>query len=325
VSGPAHEIAVADIGGTNARFARAQVTSDGNVTLHEPVVLATGDYPDLASAWRTFCSHVEDFEPVGAAFALAGPVADGPFKLTNAAWRFDPGTLPNELGIARVTLLNDFEAIAHAVAGLDGDNHFAHLAGPREPLPRDGRVTVLGPGTGLGIAHYRRHEGIPLVQPTEGSHIDFAPTSRLDDALLGALRERYDRVSVERVISGEGIVHIQSAVAAREGIEPSCTEQLDIWKAGMAGEDALASRAVAHIVETLGRVAGDFALAHGAVAVVIAGGLGQRLREHLCSPNFHRAFIAKGRYRSMMERMPVKLITHPQPGLIGAALAFEGR
>lgn len=316
------EIAVADIGGTHARFARAGLDAKGRASLGETVVLRTGDYPNLASAWRAFLEREADFAPDGAAFALAGPVGKGPFKLTNAHWRFAPDALPGELGVEHVTLLNDFAAIAHAVAGL-GAGELAHLAGPEEPLPEQGTVTVIGPGTGLGIAHFRMHEGRALVQATEGSHIDFAPVCPLDDAILAALRKRHERVSVERVISGEGITDIQAAIAAREGRSPSLTESLDIWKAGMGGEDDLAAQAVAHFVATLGRIAGDYALAHGASAVVIAGGLGQRLQRHLCAPAFHEAFIAKGRYIKLMKAMPLSLVTHPQPGLLGAALAHH--
>ncbi|MEQ8772948.1 MAG: glucokinase, partial [Erythrobacter sp.] len=274
------EIAVADIGGTHARFARARIGEDRQVSLCEPIVLKTGDYPDLPSAWRAFLAREPGFAPAGAAFALAGPVGEGPFKLTNADWRFDPDTLPGELEVADVTLLNDFAAIAHAVAGL-GKDDLVHLAGPDAPLPAKGTVTVIGPGTGLGIAHFRMHEGRALVQATEGSHIDFAPVCALDDAILAALRERFERVSVERVMSGEGIVPIQAAIAAHEGRKPVLDDPLAIWKAGMAGQDELAARAVAHFVATLGRIAGDYALAHGASAVVIAGGLGQRLQQHL--------------------------------------------
>jgi len=316
------EIAVADIGGTNARFARARVTGSGRVELSEPVMLATADFDDLPSAFRAFLAREGDFSPEGAAFALAGPVGDAPFKLTNADWHFDPAQLPARLGLEKVTLLNDFAAIAHAAAGApDGD--LAHLAGPDSPLARSGTVTVIGPGTGLGIAHFRWHEGRALVQATEGAHIDFAPVCELDDAVLARLRDIHERVSVERVISGQGIVHIQAALARRAGCEPAILDEVAIWKAGMAGEEPLARRAVEHFVTTLGRIAGDYALAHGAGAVVMAGGIGQRLHQHLKRSSFHEAFIGKGRYRAMMEAMPVKLITDPQPGLVGAALAYR--
>jgi glucokinase len=182
---------------------------------------------------------------------------------------------------------------------------------------------VLGPGTGLGIAHFRRHKGDALIQPTEGSHIDFAPIDEVDDAILAALRKVHDRVSLERVISGEGILAIHAAIAAIEGEDvDEGQEPLAIWQLGMKGDEPISARAVAHFIKTLGRFAGDYALAHGASAVVIAGGLGLRLHEKLKAPEFHDAFVTKGRYRTMMEAMPIKLITHPQPGLLGAAVAY---
>ncbi|MEO1102786.1 MAG: glucokinase, partial [Pseudomonadota bacterium] len=227
--------------------------------------------------------------------------------------------------LERIDVIEIEPEIVAANAAIAADRrgeHLAHLAGPDDPLPRDDTVTVIGPGTGLGIAHYRGYRGKALIQATEGSHIDFAPVNAVDDAVLAALRCQYDRVSLERVVSGEGIAHIYSAIAALEGTEPSLSEPLEIWKTGMAEGSTLASKAVAHFVTTLGRVAGDYALAHGASAVVIAGGLGLRLHKQLAEPGFHRAFVNKGRYQDMMERMPIKLITHPQPGLLGAAAAY---
>ncbi len=320
------DIAVADIGGTNARFARATLRKGGGIELGDPVVLGTGDYPAFADAWREFLRVEGGFKPAGASLALAGPASRGKFKLTNANWEFDAGSLLDEMGLDRVTLLNDFEAIGHAVADPASAAHLAHIAGPNDPLPRDETITIVGPGTGLGIAHFRRHRGEALIQATEGSHIGFAPVDAIDDAVLGALRKTYDRVSLERVISGEGIAHIYAAIAESEGANTARRDPLDIWQSGQQpnaqSADPLAARAVAHFVKTLGRIAGDYALAHGASGVVMAGGLGLRLHGHLKAPAFHEAFAGKGRYRAMMEAMPIKLITHPQPGMLGAAAAY---
>lgn len=317
------EIAVADIGGTNARFARASRGADGTIALGEARVLATGDFEKFTDGWNAFLSSQPGFEPAGAALALAGPVSQGRFKLTNAHWEFDQATLPGEMEVDRVALLNDFEAIAHAIAGLGESDKLDHIAGPLDPLPRGKTITVIGPGTGLGIAHFRFHHSETLVQATEGSHIDFAPVDETDDRALAALRKIYDRVSLERVVSGEGIVHIHAAICEIEGKPNEANRTpLDIWQTGMSGQEHLAARAVTHFVKTLGRIAGDYALAQGAGGVVIAGGLGLRLREKLKAPEFHANFVAKGRYRKMMEAMPIKLIIHPQPGLLGAATAF---
>lgn len=323
------ELAVADIGGTHARFARAVITASGAVSLDEPLVLKTDDYPDLAAAWRPFLSQHPGFEPQGASLALAGPVAgDTPFKLTNNDWAFEPASMPASLGVKHLTLLNDFAAIAHGIAAPGAPLEL--LAGPEKGLPSEGTVTVIGPGTGLGIAHIRFAEGRALIQATEGSHVDFAPINAVDDAVLARLRGLYPRVSLERVISGSGIAHIYAAIAALEGgdtaIPCPTPDPLTIWQAGLArgaeASDPIATRAARHFVTTLGRVAGDYALAHGASAVVIAGGLGLRLADHLRQESFHAAFCNKGRYRAMMERMPILLATHEQPGLVGAAYAF---
>ncbi len=310
--------AVADIGGTNARFAKAYVDQDQAIVLGDPVTLATGDYATFAQAWDAFLASDPGVRPRGASLALAGPVSQSRFKLANADWTFDNETLADEVGLDRLVLLNDFEAIAHAIAGDLSAGHLEHIAGPSSGLPEDGTITVIGPGTGLGIAYLRIVDGCALIQATEGSHIDFAPVCDLDDRVLALLRARHDRVSVERVISGDGIAWIHAALTG----QPTPGDPLPIWRAGLSGQDALAARAVAHFVTTLGRIAGDYALAHGSGGVVLAGGLGLRLHEHFAEPAFHDSFIAKGRYCAMMEAIPIKLITHPQPGLLGAAHAF---
>jgi glucokinase len=317
------EIAVADIGGTNARFARAWQSKEGGIALGDPVILATREYSGFADAWRTFLLQQQQFEPHGAALALAGPANLDRFKLTNANWEFDTATLLDDMAVPRLTLLNDFEAIAHAIASNVLAEDLMHIAGPPDPLPRDDTVTVIGPGTGLGIAYYSRHRGKPLIHATEGAHIDFAPVDRIDDAILAALRKRHDRVSLERVISGDGIAAIYSAIAQLEGGSAEETPGArQIWQLAMTGDEPVARAALAQFVKTLGRAAGDYALAQGASAVVLAGGIGQRLAKHYAAPAFHEAFCNKGRYRAMMEAMPIKLMVHPQPGLIGAAAAY---
>ena len=227
------------------------------------------------------------------------------------------------MGLAKVTLLNDFAAVAHAVANDSEGTSLTPLAGPDGWCASSKRVTIIGPGTGLGIAHYTWHAGKPLIQATEGAHIDFAPVDAVDDALLSRLRKSHERVSLERVVSGAGIADIYAVISELSGEDPLLSHQLDIWESGFAGTDPVAVKSIAHFVKTLGRAAGDYALAHGSSAVVIAGGLGQRLEAQLRAADFHAAFLDKGRYRSMMEAIPIILITHPQPGLLGAAAAYK--
>jgi glucokinase len=183
-------------------------------------------------------------------------------------------------------------------------------------------ISIVGPGTGLGVAQLLRREGGVHVIETEGGHLDFAPLDEFDDQLLRHLRRHYGRVSVERLASGPGLANIHDMLCELQGRTSSGRDEKALWAAALAGADPLADAALERFCMILGAAAGDIALAQGASAVVIAGGIGQRLADRLPRSGFHSRFTAKGRYRDMLAAMPVKLITHPQPGLFGAAAAF---
>jgi glucokinase len=314
------DLIAVDIGGTHARFARATVI-DGAITLSEVRTLQTDDYVSLQTAWDAYRAIEGGDLPPAAAIGIAGPVGGSTVRMTNNSWSFHPAALPAQLKVDRLTVINDFGAVAHAAARAP-DSEFLHLAGPNGPLPATGTVSVIGPGTGLGVAHFHRFAGGYHVQPTEGGHVDFAPVDAIDDAMLLRLRKRHRRVSAERIVSGPGIVEIHEALAAYEGRPVKELEDTEIWQAGLENRDSLAVAAVERFCQSLGSVAGDYALAHGAAGVVIAGGLGQRLRNLLPSSGFAERFRFKGRYEQMMAGIPVKLITLTEPGLYGAAAAF---
>jgi len=316
------DLIAVDVGGTHARFAPVSISADGTIALGEAVTLKTSDHASLRTAWTEFASRLPGPVPHAAAIAIAGPVTGEIVRMTNNSWVLDTGALDEQLGLDRVTVINDFGAVAHAVAHAPQES-LVHLAGPDVPLPATGTVSVIGPGTGLGVAHFHRVEGgFYHVQATEGGHTDFAPVDRVDDLMLARLREQHTRVSTERVVSGPGIVQIHRALAALEGRTVPELDDRSIWQAGLAGTDDLCVAAVDRFCLSLGSVAGDYALAHGAAAVVIAGGLGLRLADRLPRSGFAQRFVFKGRYQQMMAGMPVKLITHPQPGLFGAVAAF---
>lgn len=316
------DIVAIDIGGTHARFARAGVGADGAIELGEPVTLKTSDHASFQTAWEAYVERSGGERPRAAAIAIAGPVGGEVIRFTNNPWVIRPASIHDELGIDAYTLVNDFEAVGHAVARAQpGD--FVRLTGPDEPLPPAGIISVVGPGTGLGVAHvWRDGAGRYRVQATEGGHIDFAPIDAIEDAILVRLRQRYRRVSAERVVSGPGLVDIHEVLAALEGKAVPPRDDKALWQAGTGGGDSLAAAAVDRFCMSLGSVAGDIALAQGASGVVIAGGLGLRIKDTLLRSDFAGRFCAKGRFAGMMAGMPVKLITHPQPGLLGAAAAF---
>lgn len=314
-------IVTTDIGGTHARFALATLDRGKVVELSEPVTLSTSEHASFQTAWEEFGRRSGIELPDELAMSFAGPVDGELLKLTNNPWVIRPALMLEKLGVGRFRIVNDFGAIAFAVAEL-GDEHFLHLCGPKMPLPREGVTTILGPGTGLGVAQLLKVGEHSHVIETEGGHVDFAPLDSLEDQILAHLRRSFRRVSVERLVSGSGLVNIYNALAAIEGKAVTPPEDKALWAAALEGSDALAAAALDRFCLSLGAVAGDLALAHGANGVVIAGGLGWRLRDHLHRSGFDDRFIAKGRFERRMENIPVKLITHPQPGLFGAAVAF---
>ncbi len=314
------DIVTADLGGTHARFAIA-TRQDGHIELSSELVLKTAQYASLQSAWEVFAAHIGRPLPRHASIAVACPANSDVLKFTNSPWVIRVSALKQQLGLDEVLVINDFAAVGHAVANLR-DDQFRHLCGPGASLPVDGVISVVGPGTGLGVSQIVRHRHGYEVISTEGGHTSFAPFDRLEDQILSHLRQRYLRVSAERILSGPGLANIYAALAAIEQRPAHVTDDKSLWETALRGDDTLASAALDRFCLCLGVCAGDIALAQGANAVVIAGGLGLRIADVLASSGFAQRFVAKGRFESLMAAMPVKIITHKQPGLFGAAAAF---
>lgn len=314
------ELVTVDIGGTHARFALAEVAKGKVLSLERETTLKTAEHASLQTAWEHFGRSVGRPLPTAAAIALAGPAQGSVIKLTNNPWVIRPALINERLGLHRHILINDFAAVAHAVAQV-GPEHFLHLAGPNEPLPL-GTISVVGPGTGLGVACLHRDRTGYRVIATEGGHIGYAPTDAIEDAVLARLRQSHLRVSVERVVAGPGLAAIYATLARLENMAVRELSDQDLWSLALSGADGLATAALDRFCLALGSVAGDLALAQGANATVIAGGLGYRIRDHLIRSGFTERYRSKGRFEAMMTSLPVKLIIHPQPGLFGAAAAF---
>lgn len=315
------ELVAADIGGSHARFALAQVEGGKVTSLGEAVTFRTVEHASLQTAWATFSERVGRALPRAAAIAVACPIAGEMLKLTNNPWIVRPEMIGKGLGLDRITLINDFGAIGHAVTRV-GPEHLRHLCGLDVHLPEEGVISIVGPGSGLGVAQVLRREGRNYVIECEGGHIDFAPVDGIEDTILARLRIRYGRVSAERVVSGSGLANIYEGLAAIEGRAFESMDNQALWSAALTGDDSLAVAALDRFCLALGSVTGNIALAHGANAVVIAGGLGLRIAHLLPSSGFAGRFTAKGRFESRLATIPVKVITHPQPGLFGAAAAF---
>jgi glucokinase len=315
------EVVVADIGGTHARFAIATIEGQKIVGLAKQVTMKNVDHASLQIAWEAYGREIGRALPASASFAVAAPVGGEVLQLTNSSWMIRPAQLSETLGLDRFTLINDFGAIGHAAALL-GPEYFDHICGPDEAMSGPGLISVVGPGTGLGLAHVLQMTGGYLVTETEGGHIDFAPHDQVEDRLLEKLRLTHRRVSVERIVSGPGLQVIYKTFAEMEGRPAQQLDDKTLWELALSGKDSIASAAFDRFCMCLGSIAGDYALTQGASKVVIAGGLGSRIAHRLPSSGFRERFRAKGRFESLMERIPVKQLNHEQPGLYGAAGAF---
>ena len=315
------EVVAVDIGGTHARFAIAEVAQGRVRALGDPVTLKTAEHASFRTAWEAFAASCGAPLPRAAAIAIACPIRGDVLQLTNNPWIIRPALIPERLGVDSHVVVNDFEAVGHAVAQVDGPQ-LRHICGPDVPLPRHGITSIVGPGTGLGVGQLFCTGESYHVIACEGGHVDFAPLDSIEDAVLADLRKQFRRVSVERVVSGPGLAAIHRVLARLEGKQASERDDKALWTAALEGSDSLAAAALDRFCLSLGAIAGDFALAHGPTAVVIAGGVGLRIADHLAHSGFAERFAAKGRFETLMRSIPVKLITHPQPGLFGAAAAY---
>jgi glucokinase len=316
------DIVAADIGGTNARFARASIDDAGNPTLGTVRKYKVAEYASLQSCWNAFARDEGEPLPKKASIAFATAIGREVIKLTNSSWVIHPDTLDDDLGLERLSLVNDFEAVAHAVSRLPADN-MELLFGPDRSLPENGTVTILGPGTGLGVAMISFTNGVPHVIATEGGHLDFAPLDAIEGRILDYLRDKFLRVSTERVVSGPGLNNLYKAMATIGHERVTLMEDAELWQAALDETDAFAVMALERFCLCYGAVAGDLALAHGPHHVVLAGGLTQRMQHMLTGSGFHERFIAKGRFEALMRSIPIHLAKHEEIGLFGAAAAYR--
>jgi glucokinase len=309
---------IGDIGGTNARFAIANTGSPG---FSDAMTLQCADHASADDAIRHYLDEVTAASPDVICLAVAGPVIDGTVQVTNNHWTLSIVDIAADFGISDVQLLNDFEAVAFSIPQLQaGDTEVIGLPDRKPTLGENFNIAILGPGTGLGTAGLvsRRKTIIPIVG--EGGHVGFAPKSQVQVDILNTLRSKFDRVSVERLVSGSGLENIYWALTRIHGEQRTPLSAKDIFAVSFDNGDPRASEAVHMFYEILGQVAGDLALTLGATdGVYLAGGIAMRYPNLLQDSGFRNAFDNKGRHRALMERIPTLLITHDEPGLLGAA------
>jgi len=308
---------IGDIGGTNARFAFANTQNTG---FSNEMTLNCADYDSAEDAISFYLRQFGLSVPHVMCLAVAGPVIDQCVSFTNNHWNIDSNELGRIFTNSKVHLLNDFEAIAYSIPLLGEDDLTrVGVVKPDTDSNDDFTFGVIGPGTGLGSAGLLGRSGNIYPVIGEGSHAGFAPETHLQFEVLKQLRERYERVSDERLLSGPGLENIYWALRKIHGQKSRQITAVEVFTRALSNEDVYAAECLQLFYEALGQVAGNQALALGAFdGIYLAGGILKRYPDLLKTSSFRSGFENKGRHRSLMERIPTLLILHSQPGLLGA-------
>ena len=310
-------ILIADIGGTNARFAIAGQTPGCFDRLE---VLQCADYEavDLALAAYLDIQSIDHLD--GICIAAAGPIQNQTIQMTNNHWFINMSELEHKFGTESSRLLNDFEAISYALPQLSEDQLIC-IGEPCElPTGDNFNLGIIGPGSGLGVGALIRREGTDYSLLTEGGHAGFSPENSFQVQILEDLFKKYNRVSNERLLSGPGLINIYQALCHLDAVPYKDISAGEIGRLAAEGQDEQCSQTLALFFEILGQVAGDVVLTQAAFdGVFIGGGISQRYPNQLLESKFRAGFENKGRHSHLLEATPTWLITETSPGLIGAS------
>lgn len=319
-------ILAGDVGGTKSVLATFQAQGTA-LQLVRRQRYDNDDFPDLEAVIRAFLEEGDDSRAIeGAGFGVAAPITGRRVQMTNLAWTIDADRLAEVLGGVEVTLLNDLEAMAYGIGTLGDDDVVTLQTGQ----PRSGNAALVAAGTGLGEAQLIWDGTAYHPSASEGGHTDFGPRNPLEVELLEYLWNEFDRVSYERVVSGSGLHRIYrflrhtnrgeapewlaSAIADAE--EPAAV----ISEAAQDGRSELCERALDIFVEVYGAEAGNLALKNLSLSgLYVGGGIAPKTLPKLQDGRFIAAFHDKGRYRGLMEGIPVKVLLNPRTPLRGAA------
>ncbi len=329
-----------DIGGTKTILRLVEVTQDQDCPqlklLHEQNY-PSQDYPDLVPIVKAFLDEADYSGDVArACFGIAGPVVNNSSQLTNLSWSLEGRRLADELMIEAVTLINDFAAIGYGVLGLQAEDlHVLQEADPSQKQRSDAPLAVLGAGTGLGECFLIGRGKQTHVGATEGGHSDFAPRTPLEFDLLDYLKtsQSLKRVSVERVVSGQGIVSIYQFLCDRHfQNHPNSRQMLAletpaaaISNAALDESDEISQKTMEMFVSAYGAEAGNLALKLLPYrGLYVAGGIAAKILPLLHrNDTFMTAYLDKGRVSPLLKEIPVEVVLEPKVGLIGAAICAD--
>jgi len=310
------QLLLADIGGTNARFA---ITEGGEIGPIEH--LKVSDFSGAADAIAAFLTHRSDGRTQAAVLGVAGAVEDNRCVITNSGWVIDGAELQNRFGLRIVHLLNDFEAVAWSLPALQPDGLYP--VGEQRGISGAPMLAV-GPGTGFGAACLFLHNTAPFAVVTEAGHATVPPTSDREERIIGHLRRRLGHVSIERVLSGHGLENLYSALAGVDGVTAPERDAAEITRAALDGSCSISSAALDMFCSLLGTVAGNLALTFCAQGgVYIAGGIVPRFADRLAGSAFRKQFQSKGRYESYLQDIPTQIIVQSDASFVGLKAFFD--
>lgn len=310
---------VADIGGTNARFS---ALLEGHLESQYEFHHSVEEYPEFEHLIAILLQEIKSATgwqnpPSGACFAVACPPDTEIIRFTNSHWTFEKTQLQASLGCDTLLIINDFEAVAHGITELSEDDLVK--VGGETPVANKA-VGILGAGTGLGVACLVPHADGYHVLDTEGGHADYSPIDDLQSAVVNALRARFRRVSLERLLSGKGLLNIYTALCSIENTDTNFETPAEVVAAALDGSDTKALQTLNMFCEGVGAAAGNLALTFGAKGgIYIAGGVIPRFQEFFIKSGFRSKFEDKGRFVSYLKSVPVYLVVRSNLGLLGAA------
>ena len=307
---------LADIGGTNARFALCEGSE-----VRDELQLQCADYPAIEQAVEHYLHTVgEQATPSEASFAIAGPLSGDVVSVTNNHWRFSVAGLRQALSLKRLIVLNDFTALAMAIRHLP-QHELQQVGGIAQSVKAP--IALLGPGTGLGVSGLvpAGDHWVPLQG--EGGHVSLAPGNAREVAVLQQLWKRFEHVSAERVLSGPGLVNLYTALCELDGVTVQPLQAADITERALNDSSRECSEALQMFCALLGSVAGNLVLTLGAThAVYIGGGIVPRLGDYIERSDFRQRFQDKGRYVDYLRPVPVYVINSAQPAFVGLVQSF---
>jgi len=308
---------LADIGGTNARFA---LLGDGEIGPVEHVKVA--DYATVTDAIAAFLARNGEHTPPSAGIlGIAGPITNNRVTLTNSRWTIDATQLRATLRFKTVQLLNDFEVLAWSLPDLGASDLFA--LGEQRPVV-GAPMVVVGPGTGFGASCLVRQGAMSVAIVTEAGHATLPASSEREERVIDQMRRRFGHVSIERALSGSGLENLYEALAAVDGIDVATRDAASITEAALDGSCRVSAAALDMFCSLLGAICGNLALTFGARGgVYVAGGIVPRFVDHLAGSGFRKSFESKGRFEAYLQEIPTSIIVKPDASFVGLKAFFD--